>query len=277
MSLAYSYDGTFDGFLSSVFEAYFRRERPEEIAAEGRLQEAFGRKAVEVQTDEAKARRVEAGIVKKMGSHCYQKIWAAFLSDEPDKATLLYRYARRGFEIGRAVEHNIAHPDVLPIEKIYLNVMRESHFMKEFARFSQMEGGVYYAKITPKSAVIPLIMPHFADRLSSQPFLIHDDAHNMVGVYNLESWHIVETDFLTVPPPDENELHYRRMWKNFYETIAIAERINPVCRRTHMPMRFWRNMTEHSYIPPEKGPEVPIIENVMPQNPVLPALPEKLD
>ena len=275
MSLAYSYDGSFDGLLTSIFEAYSQRENPEEVAAEGNLQEAFGRKAVKIRTDNAKARRVEAGIVKKMGMRCYQKIWAAFLSDDPCKAILIYRYARRGFEIGRAVEHDIAHCDVLPIEKIYINVMRESHFMKEFTRFSQVEGGVYYAKITPKSAVIPLIMPHFADRLSSQPFLVHDDAHKMVGVYNLESWHIVETEFLTVPPPDKDELNYRRMWKNFYETIAIAERINPVCRRTHMPMRFWRNMTEFSHIPPDKSSETSSIEPLATKNQDLPALPQK--
>lgn len=260
MTVAYEYDGAFDGFLSSVFAAYSNREEPEEIALAGSLQEVFGREVRVIATDEAKARRVEAGIVRSMGSPCLQRIWTVFLSGEPDKATLLYRYVRRGFEIGRGIYNNISHGDVLPIEKMYRAVTHEAHLLTGFARFSHMEGGVFYAKITPKNSVVPLLMPHFADRLSVQPFVIYDSVHGLAGVYDLKSWYLVETDSLTVPPPDENELAYRRMWKNFYEAISIAERENPVCRRSHMPKRYWQNMTEHSYIPPEKyqaSPELP--------------------
>lgn len=245
MPVAYSYDGTFDGFLSAVFTAYSNREEPEEIVPAGILQEAFGRASRVIVTNEAQSRRVEAGIVRSMGSPCLQTIWTVFLSGEPDKATLLYRYIRRGFEIGRGIYNNISHSDVLPIEKIHYAVTHEAHMLTGFARFSQMEGGVFYSKITPKNSVVPLLMPHFADRLSVQPFVLYDSEHGLAGVYDLKSWYLVETDSLTVPPPDENELEYRRMWKNFYEVISIAERENPVCRRTHMPKHFWRNMTEH--------------------------------
>lgn len=252
MQVAYSYDGTFDGFLSSVFTAYSRREEPVEIVQAGCLQEFFGREAREIETDEAHARRVENGVIKSMGSPCYQKIWTTFLSGEPQKATLLYRYIRRGFEVGRAIYNSIAHEDVLPVEKMYSHITREAHLLTGFVRFSEMDGGVFYSKITPKNSAVPLLMPHFADRFPMQPFLLHDTVHGLVGVYDLKSWYLVETDSLNVPPPDENELAYRRMWKNFYNAIAIAERKNPVCRRTHMPNRFWPNMTEHGYIPAPK-------------------------
>lgn len=253
MSVAYSYDGTFDGFLSCVFAAYFRRETPEEIVAEGCLQEVFGREAIHTQTNTAHARRVESGIVKSLGSACYQKIWTVFLSGELDKATLLYRYIRRGFEIGRGIYNNISHPDVVPIEDMHKHITHEAHLLTGFARFSEMEGGVFYAKITPKNSVVPLIMPHFAGRLNVQPFLLHDAAHGIVGVYNLQGWHLVETETLNVPKLTSDELAYRRMWKKFYDTVAIPERLNPICRRSHMPLRFWPNMTEHSYIPPDKN------------------------
>lgn len=252
LSTAYTYDGTFDGFLSAVFAAYENRETPEEIVEAGVLQEVFGRVAREISTVEARARRVEKGIVKTMGSPAFEKIWQTFLSGEPDKATLLYRYIRRGFEIGRGIYNNISHNDVLPIEKLHFAVTHEAHLLTGFVRFSEMEGGIFYSKITPKNSVIPLIMPHFVDRFSIQPMIVHDAAHNLVGVYDLKEWYLVETDNLNVPAPDENELNYRRMWKSFYESIAIMERTNPVCRRSLMPMRFWPNMTEHGYIPPKK-------------------------
>lgn len=253
MYTAYSYDGTFDGFLSAVFAAYENHEEPEEIVLAGVLQEVFGRAARVIATDEVRARRVEKGIIKTMGSPAFKKIWQTFLSGEPDKATLLYRYIRRGLEIGRGIYNNISHNDVLPVEKLHLAIMREAHLLTGFVRFSEMEGGVFYSKITPKNSVVPILMPHFADRFSIQPLILHDAAHSLVGVYDLKEWYLVETDTLNIPAPDENELNYRRMWKNFYETIAVMERANPVCRRTHMPMRFWPNMTEHGYIPPQKS------------------------
>lgn len=249
MSFAYIYDDTFDGFLSAVFAAYENHEEPEEIVPAGLLQETFGQRVREVETDETRARRVEKGIIKSMGSPAFEKIWQTFLSGDPRKSTLLYRYIRRGFEIGRGIYNNISHNDVLPVEKLHLAVMREANQLKQFSRFSEIEGGVFHARITPKNSVVPLLMPHFVDRFSIQPLIVHDAAHNLAGVYNLKEWYLVETGALNIPAPDENELTYRRMWKSFYEAVAIAERTNPVCRRTHMPMRFWPNMTEHGYIP----------------------------
>ncbi len=249
MSTAYSYDGSFDGFLTAVFVAYSNREIPEEIVEYGNLQEVFGRIVREIETSEIHARRVEAGIIKSIGSPCFEKIWQTFLSGEADKATLLYRYVKRGFEIGRRIYNDIAHCDVLPIEKMHLAITHEAHLLTGFTRFSEMEGGVYYAKISPKNSVVPLIMPHFADRFSVQPFLIFDSVHYLAGVYDMKSWYLVETDSLNVPQPDENELNYRRMWQGFYKAITIQERMNPVCRRSNMPLRYWANMTEHSYVP----------------------------
>ena len=43
---------------------------------------------------------------------------------------------------------------------------------------------------------------------------------------------------------------YRRLWRRFYDTIAIRERENPRCRMTNMPKRFWGTMTEFQ---PDEG------------------------
>lgn len=75
--------------------------------------------------------------------------------------------------------------------------------------------------------------------------------------------------------PDDAEAAYRRLWKRFYDTIAIRERYNPRCRRTQMPMRYWNTMTEfqnEQYFipgggtgtpaplsPPERGWEPPAV------------------
>lgn len=248
MSLVYVYDGSFDGLMTAVFEAYARRERPDAVAEEEGLQVTFGQEVAYIDTDEAKARRVEAGVTKKICPEAHEKVWKAFLSSDRDKGTAIYRYVRRGLQVGRMVVSDLAHPDVLDIDRICRLVGREQHLLTEFLRFSRMENGVFYAKITPEHYVVPMMMPHFVDRYCVQPFLIHDATHGLCGVYDMKSWYMVEAGEITLPEESWDELYFKRLWKHFYETIAIRERINPRCRRNHMPKKYWQNMTEHNFV-----------------------------
>lgn len=248
MSLVYLYDGSYDGLLTAVFQAYARKEVPDAIAEEQGLQVDFGQQVFEIATDEALARRVETGITSKLGSPVHQKIWTVYLSGSSDKATVIYRYIRRGLSVGRRIYSDLAHPDVLAADKLYSLVGRESHLLKEFLRFSELTGGVYYAKITPEHYVVPLMMPHFVDRYSVQPFMIHDRTHGVAGVFDGKGWYMVETADLQLPDITVDELQFKRMWKQFYDAIAIRERLNPRCRRNHMPKKYWQNMTEHNFV-----------------------------
>lgn len=248
MSLVYLYDGSFEGLLTAVFEGYAAGQHPDAVAEEEGLQVDFGQEVRLIGTDGAKARRVERGIVTKMGREALEDVWTAYLSSSPGKGTAVYRYLRRGFEIGWRIAGDLAHPAVLELEAIRRLVGREAHLLKEFLRFSEMEGGVFYAKITPEHRIVPLLMPHFTERYSVQPFLIHDVTHGIVGVFDLKGWHMVETDGITLPDESYNELEYKRMWKRFYETIAIRERLNPRCQRGHLPGKFRHNMTEFSFV-----------------------------
>ena len=44
--------------------------------------------------------------------------------------------------------------------------------------------------------------------------------------------------------PEERELGYQKLWKSFYNALAIEERRNEKLRQQHCPKRFWENMTE---------------------------------
>ena len=50
--------------------------------------------------------------------------------------------------------------------------------------------------------------------------------------------------FLSEELMDENEKLFQQMWKEYFKTIAIKERINPKLHRQHLPVRFWKYMTE---------------------------------
>ncbi len=246
-AVIYRYDGTFDGLLTAVFEAYAHPVEVKAITAREELQMGWGQEEIFLPTDAEKARRVEAGILKKIGSAALQRVEVCFWSGEEDKDTALYRYLRAGFDLGRRIYNSLTHPDVLAVEYLYRNITREEQRVQGFTRFSEMENGVYYASIAPKNSLVPLLMPHFADRFSIQPFLLHDTQHAMAGVYDGRGWYLVETDELEVPDVSTREHEFRQMWRQFYDAVAISQRRNHKLRQGMMPKWYWRNMTEFNF------------------------------
>ncbi len=244
MSIAYLYDGSWEGVLSAVFAAYANKEQPKRIVPEEDVQLEFNQQTRKIQTDAILAQRVEQGVLRQLGSQALETIGVAFLSEDLDKGTIIYNYIRTGLAMGRRIYNALTQDAVLAIDRINLSTKRESHQFQQFTRFSLMDNQVYFGRITPKNNVLPLIMPYFVDRFTDQPFLLLDGVHHLAGVYDTKEWQIVEAQDFILPNLSTEELEYRRLWKQFYHSVAIEERTNPTCRRNHMPKRFWANMTE---------------------------------
>ena len=49
---------------------------------------------------------------------------------------------------------------------------------------------------------------------------------------------------ISLPEPYSDERQYQKLWKQYFETIAIRERTNPRCQKTLMPVRYWKHLTE---------------------------------
>jgi len=242
--LTYTYDGTLEGLLCCIFAIYERREVPDEVVEESQVQFSFDQILRAIETRPEQADRVWAGIGKRMGSGAQLKIRGVFLSSDPDKATLLCRWILKGFKIGKRIYSDITSEIGEPIEALYRRVAREQNQMIQFARFAQKDNGVWFAKIAPEHAVVPLIMDHFAARFNIQPFIIYDERHHMAGIYDRKQWYLADTGELRLPEDSPDEQRYQELWRSFYDAIAIPERFNPKLRQNLLPKRFWGNMTE---------------------------------
>lgn len=257
--MVFQYDDTFEGLMTAVFEAYVRKPAPSAIVGR-QHQRILGAYYETIPTDGQKAGRVVEGVRQRVGADAYERIWTGFLSCDPEKGTVIYRYIRLAMKLGAAVRRHITDERVIAMEKLASLVSKESYQLIEFVRFSRMEGGVYYAKIAPENDVVSLMMPFFAERFNTQPFLIHDTNNRIAGVYDTRDWVLVSAEDLQLPDYASDEKEYRRLWKRFYDTVAIRERINPKLRRQHMPRRFWRNMTEMTE--PDAAPATPLPSDV---------------
>ena len=246
--MVYLYDGSFEGFLCCVFESYTRKEVLTAIYSDEDFSLFTTRM---VTTDPAHARRVYRSLVK-ISPQAADVIRRGFLTCMPEKERRLYDFIRLGYSVGPAAVRDLTDSRVAALHTALLHLNGEVHLLRGFVRFSQQEGALV-AEIEPKNRVLPLLRPHFCARYSGERFVIYDRTHREALFYQPGRWAIVPLDRFEVAAPDQAELDYRRLWRRFYDTIAIEERRNPKCRMTHMPKRYWNTMTEFQTDPAPAG------------------------
>ena len=254
--LVYAYDGSFEGLMCCVFESYEQQEIPSIIRPPGVPQSLFDT-AKWIVADEHKADRVFNSIPLKISSRAQELVKLGFLTCAPDKELLILRFLRLGFKFGSKVMTMLTDDTVCSLQKAVRHLTSESHKFKGFVRFS-VYGEVLVAVIEPKNFVLPLLSLHFCDRFRNEEFMIYDKTHTMALIYRSQKAELMFVEELTLPEVDATEIEYRRLWKQFYQTIAIEGRINPRRRRTMMPKRYWGQLTELDESDPIEKPKEPV-------------------
>ncbi len=240
--VVYLYDGSLPGLFCCIHESVYTHELPFAIQAEGEAQMAlFFRKRVK--TDLEKAQRVSNAMMEKVSLRAFELMRTAFYSCLKEKETALLRFALLAFKEGPKVIQMLAHPDVAALLEAERHLLREGHLLTGFVRFSDCDGKLV-AAISPKNFILPFIAGHFADRFRNETFAIYDKTHKAALYYQDGKMELVQLEEALFPEASETEEQYRALWRQFYKTVAIEDRYNPKCRMTHMPKRYWENMTE---------------------------------
>ncbi len=253
----YVFDGTMDGLLSAVFDAFLLKEQPEHLLTGGDEVPLFSERIYKVTTDIEKAQRVWAGLEKKLPREALRLISTSHLSELPELWQPLFMYICKVFRLGRGVVRNFADPDVLAVTQIARRVMHEARRMKQFVRFQKAKDGTYLAVISPDHNVLPLIVNHFHDRFNDKPWLIYD-AHRHYGYhYDGLSQPIritfedeASVSFSLTDGKLSNEIlssddHLLQdLWRTYFRAICIRERLNPRKQLNDMPRRYWKYLTE---------------------------------
>ena len=168
----YSFDGTIDGLLTAVFEAFALHEQPEMLLSEGDPVPLFCDRLYAVPTDTEKAGRVWKGLEKRLPKNVVRMLAVSFLSEMRELNNPLFQYICKVFrqpEGTEGIERNFADPDILTVTNIARKVIHEQLRMKQFIRFQKAKDGTYLAVISPDHNVLPLVIDHFTDRFNDQP------------------------------------------------------------------------------------------------------------
>ncbi len=241
MEVCYRYDGSFDGFLSCVFDAYAHREPPMAFRRLDDDPTLFDER--EVATDPAHAKRVYKALGEKVSPAFRHLVERAFLTCLPDKELDLYTLIRRGLAEGDRVRRDLSDPVMARVTLALTKMWTEWDHLKGFVRFSDQDG-VLAGEIEPKNRVLTLLGPHFADRFPMEKVALYDRTHRELLLCAVGRWRVVPADDFTLAGAGEEELSFRNLWRKYFVTIAIKGRTNPKCQSTHLPKRYRGVMTE---------------------------------
>lgn len=239
ISPIYLYDGSFDGLLCCLFTMFERKEIPSAVASsyDGFLPIS------NIASDDAKAGRVRKGILRTMGERALYRGETAYLSERDGVERSILLYWKLGFDIKKLPDAMLYDEHVKATVDASDYTSRERHRYLQFLRFSD-SGGVLTSVISPKANILPLLLGHFRARFPHERFLIYDDVRGMALAYDCGKHAVFPIDEYVQPDPDEQEKKFRELFRIFYDTIEIKARHNERCRMSHMPKRFWKNMTE---------------------------------
>lgn len=249
----YIYDGTFDGFLTAIWEAVEGKEFPEQIITEDKLETNLFTETRYIKTNFEKAKRLLGEILKKLSRDGLKTVLYCYLSGDPGSEIALCDYLRKVMAAADNIETDLADPVVLKVMKIREKVTKEAHLFKGIVRFRRIGADMFYAPIEPDHQITPLLAEHFRKRFADQKWFIHDRCRNSGVFYDGNQVRFLkevelkpELDDLAsnVSCLSEEELDWENLWKDYFKNIEIKERSNLRLQKQFLPSRYWKHLIE---------------------------------
>lgn len=243
-ALTYHYDGSYAGLLSVLRRIFEWRETPAAIRACEPAQEDLFAAPVFVATDAQQADKLLAAIREHLSPETSAFVLHAFFSEADGVEMAIYRYLAHGWKVRRRLDDDLACPAVAEVQRLALRVRREAHRLKGLTRFRETADGLLYAELEPDYFVLPLLAPHFAERLGAERWLIHDLRRDKGVLYQDGRWVLADLRLDEPPQFSAEEAQWQALWRTFFQHIAIGERANPRQQKSCMPMKYWKYLVE---------------------------------
>ena len=153
-NVIYTYDGSFEGFLTCVHQSFYCRENPADIVPEQACQPTLFTVKY-VAADAQKAQRVYDSIVDKISLQAQNTVRFAFLTCLPQKELYLLLYLRLGYKVGSKLTRMLGNEIVSTVNNAVKSMKNEAHLLKGFLRFQDYDGALVAVR-SPKNFVLPL-------------------------------------------------------------------------------------------------------------------------
>lgn len=244
------YDGSFEGFLSLVYDVYYKKLNPSKIVKQ-LPQTLILEDIIETQTNEQKATKVLDAVKTRFPKKAFDLIRNVFFCDTKEFELPLLKFIILGFKDSKEL-FNITNSQVMYLEDLQKELFRHVHKMYAFARFKELDDDTLYAKIESKFNVIYFLGRHFFKRFNNQKFIIHDINRKIAFIKNDSFIGIQNIASFEDPTLSENEEKFDKLWKTFFEAVSIESRENIKCQKNFVPLLYRTYMNEFDTISKNK-------------------------
>ena len=236
------YDGSFEGFLSLVYEVYYKKLKPTKIY-KTLPNEIIFEEILEIQTSEENSTKVLKAIKTKFPKPIVEKILNIFMCDSRAFEVALLEFIIIGFKDTKQL-FNINNSSVFYLSNLEKELFKNVHKMYAFVRFEELDDDTLYAKLECKFNVVYFLAKHFLKRFNNQNFIIHDKNRKIAFIKTKNDYSIQEVAFFDEPNYSTNEEKFQKLWKRFFKGVTIEERINPKLQQQLVPLIYRTYMSE---------------------------------
>ena len=236
------YDGTFEGFLSLIYEVYYKKLKPIKIY-KTLPNEIIFEEIIKIETSLDEAIKVLNAIKSKFPKDITCKILNIFMCDTKEFELNLLEYIIVGFKDTKQL-FNINLESVFYLNNLEKELFKNVHKMTGFVRFEELEDACLYAKIESKFNILYFLGKHFLKRFNNQNFIIHDLNRKLAFVKIQNDFSVQEIAFFDEPTYSINEQKFQKLWKSFFSGVTIKERINTNLQRQMVPLLYRTYMSE---------------------------------
>jgi len=197
-----------------------------------------------------KVQAIESMIRKNLGEPTLYAFSLALLSNDPQRADSVFRVMQvaRNVPNQHLIMEHLGNKDVQHVFELKRQVGREAHLLQGFIRFRELDHGVLFAEIRPKSQVLTCFADFFQNRYPLENWIIFDHTHNVALVHPKSSSYFLitfaENELDTLIRPDQTLDQYEDLWRIFFQSVSIKERENKDLQRNLLPLRFREHMIE---------------------------------
>lgn len=172
---------------------------------------------------------------------------AAVCHSDPDRFSLLYRILWR-LQADRSLLQVRSDPDIASLVRLVKNVRRDSHKMKAFVRFREVDAAQagrrrFVAWFEPEHFIVSRTAGFFQRRFTDMDWLIATPKGSA-------AWNGQELKTSREPatqPEAEDETD--ELWRTYFANIFNPARVKIRAMQSEMPKKYWKNMPEAALIP----------------------------
>ncbi|AOG11377.1 UdgX family uracil-DNA binding protein [Agrobacterium sp. RAC06] len=188
---------------------------------------------------------VPSGIVVPKGF--MEAAEAAICHTDPARFSLLYRILWR-LQAERSLLQVSSDPDVSDLIRLIKNIRRDSHKMKAFVRFREVEGVQagrrrFVAWFEPEHFIVSRTAGFFQRRFTDMDWLIATPKGS--AAWNGQALKTSREPAARPEAEDETD----ELWRTYFANIFNPARLKIKAMQSEMPKKYWKNMPEASLIP----------------------------